>query len=614
MKSSLRFFGRFVLAALSLLQTLALFAAQTSPSTFNKEVAPILFKHCASCHRPGEAASNLSFLSYDSTRPWASEIKEAVVRREMPPWPAASQGSLKFRNDSRLSQKEIAALVAWVDAGAPQGKASDLPALPKFPKGWLHPGGVAPDAVVAMPEFHVPATGEIPYVRQMIKVPLTEDKWVSAMQVLPGNAALVHHMAITEVELDKGVTPADLDKLSLIANKLGLPSDSVANRPAVVDPVNPAVFDMLGVYTPGTTFESYGNGNAKLLKGGGNYYLNFNIHYQTTGTSETDQSKLAFWFEKGTPEHQLFRVPASGKTILANGKQLLTDAPGEKAEGTDVVIPPIPPYADNYELVGITAYTEPVTIYQLQPHAHLRGKDFRYTIVYPDGREQSVLNVPHYSFHWQLAYQLDTPLRLPAGSKLVVTAHYDNSVNNEHLMHHGMQGMAGMSHNESMTENSDPNAPGPEKEVYFREMNQSWNEMFTPFIQYSVDTPLPSTGAEERQHLLPVVEAVGCLRQGRAGTWRLAQGSDVTVSSAQSTSSAELQAAAAKPLGGQEYPLLGAAVFTPPNDKGWKVEVKGVLIKRDQGNSINVTSLQSTGEPCSSDGAPVKNGLLLSPR
>lgn len=616
MASSLRFLRTFGLgAALCLFPPVAIFAAQPSPPTFNNDVAPIVFKHCANCHRPGQVASNSSFLSYDSARPWAAAIKDAVVRREMPPWPAASEGSLKFRNDPRLSQKEIRTLVAWVDAGAPQGKASDLPPLPKFPSGWLNPNGIAPDAIVAMPEFHVPATGEIPYVRQMIKVPLSEDKWVSALQVLPGNAALVHHMAITEVELDKGVTPADLEKLSLIAKRLGLPADLVANRPAVADPVNPGVYDMLAVYTPGTTFEAYGDGNAKLLKGGGNYYLNFNIHYQTTGKPETDQSKLAFWFDKGTPEHQLFRVPASGKTILANGKQLLTDAPGERAEGTDVVIPPIPPYADNYELVGITAYTEPVTIYQFQPHAHLRGKDFRYTVVYPDGREQSVLNVSHYSFHWQLAYQLDTPLRLPAGSKLVVTAHYDNSVNNEHLMHHGMQGMAGMSHDESMTENSDPNAPGPEKEVYFREMNQSWNEMFTPFIQYSVDTPLRSTGAEGRQHLLPVVEAVGCLRQEPSGTWRLARGSDAAFSSsAQSTSSAELQTAAAKPLGNQQYQLLGAGVFAPASDKGLKVEVKGVLIKRGQASSINVTSLQSTGEPCSSDGVPVQNSLLLSPR
>ncbi|MGO8795179.1 MAG: hypothetical protein ACLQLC_10180 [Candidatus Sulfotelmatobacter sp.] len=135
---------------------------------------------------------------------------------------------------------------------------------------------------------------------------------------------------------------------------------------------------------------------------------------------------MAFWFQPKAPKHQLFRVPASGETIIADGRQLLTDAPGEKAEGTSVAIPPIPPFAENYEVIGITAYTEPVTIYQLHPHAHLRGKDFKYVVVFPDGREETLLSVPKYDFHWQLAYELDTPLKVPTGSKLIVTAHHDN--------------------------------------------------------------------------------------------------------------------------------------------------------------------------------------------
>jgi hypothetical protein len=142
-----------------------------------------------------------------------------------------------------------------------------------------------------------------------------------------------------------------------------------------------------------------------------------------------------------------------------------------------VVIPPIPPYTENYEVIGITAYTEPVTIYQFQPHAHLRGKDFTYVVVYPDGREQSVLSVPKYDFHSQLAYDLETPLNLPAGSELVITAHYDNSMKNERLLHHHGHEDSNPAHN-----------PGPDKEVHFRDQNQSWDEMFSPFIQYSIDS------------------------------------------------------------------------------------------------------------------------------
>jgi len=572
--------------------------------TFNKEVAPILFKNCTNCHRPGEIASAESFLSYDTTRPWAESIKEQVLKREMPPWPANPNGSLKFRNDARLSQREIDTLVDWVNAGAPRGNDSDLPPAPTIVQGWLHPKGLKPDLVITLPEFQVPASGEIPYLRYLVKVPFPEDKWVVGLQVRPGNRAIVHHMAITELALADGVTPADLDTLAMVARQFGLSSRSIATQPAVAVPAYPAVYDMLGVYTPGTTFEMYQNGGAKLLKGGGNLYLSFNIHYQTTGKPETDRSMLAFWFQAKPPEHQLFRVPAAGETIIADGKQLLTDTPGKKAEGTGVVIPPIPPYAENYEIIGITAYTKPVTIYQFQPHAHLRGKDFNYAVVYPDGREETVLNVPKYNFHWQLAYDLDTPLKLPAGSKLIVTAHYDNSLKNDHLLHHG-------AHNAGDTAKNS----GPEKEVYFRDQNQSWDEMFSPFIQFSVDSQNPAMVAQlrdsqseqtnagqpdapRRESTLDIVEVVGCLEQSSSKTWILTNANDPRVSETQATSAVELKAAAARPLGNQQNQLVGVSVFGPSSRTGQKVAVKGVLIKEANERRLNITSLQTVDATC----------------
>ena len=567
-------------------------APDATVPTFDREVAPILFKNCANCHRPGEIASAISLLSYDTTRPWAKSIKEKVLLREMPPWPADPNGSAKFRNDTRLSQQDIDTLVAWVNAGAPKGDDADLPPIPKFAQGWLHPKGLAPDVVISLQEFQAPATGEIPYLRSLIKVPYPEDKWIVASQTLPSNRALVHHMAITELALDDGVAPAVLDAFALVARQLGIPNGLPPTRPAVVAPGNPAVFDMLGVYTPGTTFEMYGDDSAKLLKGGKNLYLNFNIHYQPTGKPEKDRPAIAFWFQPGPPKHQLFRVPASGETIIADGRELLTDAPGTKAEGTRVAIPPIPPYAENYEVIGITAYTEPVTIYQLQPHAHLRGKDFKYAVVYPDGREESVLSVPKYDHMWQLAYELDTPLKLPAGSKLVVTAHYDNSLKNKHN-------------------------PGPEREVYFREENQSWDEMFTPFIQYTIDsqdlTKPPKTaqpqnwqnekvsaGQQEEQReqkVLDIAEATGCLEQSSSRTWMLANASDPIVSKSQATSAVALKAAD-KPLGNRHYQLLGVSVFNPSSHKGQKMAVKGVLIRDAKESRLNVTSLQMVAATC----------------
>jgi len=593
-----------VLAVFATAAPLVNSSAATPPPTFDKDVAPILFAHCVSCHRPGEIGAREPLVSYETARTWAPAIKETVSRRQMPPWTADPKNSLKFRNDPSLTEQEIDTLVAWVVAGSPRGNAADLPPLPRFEEGWLHPEGLAPDLVLSLPESQLPAQSEIPYLRYLVKVPVVEDKWVVAMQVVPGNREVVHHMAITELVLPDGVTPQNIDKLDLMARKFGF-SGGLNTRYAVTARGNPAVYDLLGVYTPGTTFEMYEDGSAKLLKACKNCYLNFNIHYQTTGKPEKDQTKVAFWFQSKAPAHQLFRASASGETIIADGKQLLTDAPGEKAEGTSAAIPPIPPFAENYEVIGITAYPEPVTIYQFQPHAHLRGKDFKYAVVYPDGREETLLSVPKYDFHWQLAYDLATPLKLPAGSKLIVTAHYDNSARNEQLLHHPH-----MAHDQE-------HSPGPNKEVHFRDRNQSWDEMFTPFIQYTMDgddvtaTKTGPTGPDQKaqagtgnpdsrkdEGVVGVAEVVGCLVPGPAESWMLVKASAAVASDTQTTSLAALTAAANQPLGNQQYQLIGVSVFSPASQQGRKSAVKGVLIKDARGARLNVTSLQTVAGAC----------------
>jgi hypothetical protein len=574
---------RFILlAGLTAVTTLAFpVVAAGGVPTFTKDVAPILFRNCAHCHRPADIAAMAPFLSYDTVRPWARAIKDKILLHEMPPWPADPALSLKFRNDARLKQRDIDTLVAWVDAGAPKGNDADLPPTPEFVEGWLHPQGLKPDLVISLPgEFQAPAKGEIPYVRLLAKVVLPEDKWVAASQVRPGNPALVHHIAITEVALDSGMTPSDLGPIELLARQMGLPRGATSARPAVTAPSHPAVFDMLGVYTPGSTFEMYGDDNAKLLRGGQNFYLNFNIHYQTTGKPERDRSMIGFWFRQTPPKRQLFRVPGAGDTIVVNGKELLNDTPGIKAEGTDVAIPPIPPRAENFEVTGMTAYSEPVTIYQFQPHAHLRAKDFKYTVVYPDGREQPVLSVPKCDFRWQLAYELETPLQLPPGSKMVVTAHYDNSLNNKYN-------------------------PAPDKEVYFRAQNQSWDEMFTPFIQYTIDSQdltaktVPAQALERSgRDVVEIAEVIGCLEQNPSSAWKLTHASDAVVSTTPSTTSAALKAARTIPLGHREYQLIGVSVFAPSSHKGHKVAVKGLLNPDLKDGRLNVTSLQLVAEAC----------------
>lgn len=238
----------------------------------------------------------------------------------------------------------------------------------------------------------------------------------------------------------------------------------------------------------------------------------------------------------------------------------------------------------------MTAYTKPVTIYQFKPHAHMRGKYFRYDVVYPDGREQTVLTVPQYDCHWQLAHDLETPLKLPAGSKLVVAARYDNSLKNKDLT--------------EMSAKDPARQCGPEKQAYFRNENQSWDEMFTPLIQYSIegdDPAQPKTAAgrmrSRTSKALQIVKVVGCAARDPFGRWQLTQAADPGVTQTQSTSLAELEAAKVEPFANQQYRLLGAGPFNLETHAGQKLAVKGVLIGDVRVSGINVTSLNFTCWP-----------------
>jgi mono/diheme cytochrome c family protein len=545
--------------------------------TYSQDVSKILDKNCLRCHRQGGAAAKIRLDTYEAVKVKAKEVREKVASGKMPPWPADSMHSLPFKNDPRMTAKDIATILAWIDSGALKGNDGDLPPHPIINGGWLHPEGRAPDAVVSLPKFTVRANGTVPYIQRLIKVPYQNDKWISALQVRAGNAVLLHHMGITEVALPDGMNPQSLDAVDALASQIGAPSGTLQfQRVVVADPANPGAYDMLGVYTPGTTFESYGPVNGKLLKGGKNLYIDFNIHYTTTGREETDLTQLALWFEPGPPDHILYRAPAAVDSIIANGRELLTDDPGTKAEGTDYALPPIPANGKHYELIGLSAYRSPITIFQLQPHAHVRAVDFRYIAVYPDGHEQAILTVPHYSYRFQLGYELAAPLVLPAGSKLIVVAHYDNSTNNEHLRNLGTNDAA--------------RRCGPENVAFFGQQNQSWDEMFTPLIQYSTGGP--------KADRLGLVTAVGCLVRETTGSWWLGHGSSPRPTDAQGTSSAELAASAALPLGKHQYELIGAEVFNPLQRVGHKVAVKGVLIPAPHGNRINVTSLQSMVSEC----------------
>jgi hypothetical protein len=567
--------------------------------TFNAEVAPILSRHCVHCHTEGGSMARLPLTSYEAARTAAAALRDQVANRTMPPWYADPEQSVAFKNDARLSTAEINTVLAWVDDGTPRGAGGE-PHWVSEPKGWANPRGREPDAIVSLPRIKLPATGEIPYVRLLIKVTVPQDQWITGLQALPGNAAVVHHMGITEVTLADGVTPENMAQLDTAARQMGLPDGALTHpRPSVADPDDPGTFDMLSIFTPGTTFESFGTQAGKLLRAGPQQYINFNIHYTTTGKPETDQSNLGLWFASTPPPHQLYRAPMPGRTIIANQRELLTDDSGTKAEGTGVALPPILPGQERYELTGITALLHPMTVYALQPHAHLRAKRFRYSVFMPDGREQTLLSVPQYDFHWQLRYELKEPLLLPAGSKLVITGEYDNSDRNSHLKAAAAQDPSGRC--------------GPDKIVRFREQNQVWDEMFSPILEYALARPshrpaqavssaatLIENGAvvAESEREVHLVATAGCLVRDDAGGWRVTKIAHLDHTTMQSTSSVERSTLAKLPAGNRSVQLIGVRPFDPGEHTNQRVALKGALIKDAHGIRLNVTSLQVVDQAC----------------
>ena len=459
----------------------AALAAQDAP-TFTKDVAPILYKNCVVCHKPGESTP-MSLLSYETARPWARSIKRRVVAREMPPWFADPQYG-HFSNDRRLTQGEIDTIAAWVDGGAPKGRPEDMPPTPTFAKGWRHPLGTEPDAIIEMPvEFTAPPTGEIPMTTFYTPIPFGEDKFVEATQARPGNLAFVHHAVVRGIKLP-AEAKVDTTTGLLVDAKSGkkfeelVREEGVNETPAEREERERAarqqftaqaqdVFDTtsnvwIGTYAPGWDFERYKPGIGKRVPAG--WHMAFNMHYQPTGRAEKDRTAMGLWFQKVPTKAELI-TRRVGETHIVEGKQLL-DTPNKRAgsSGNRQVIPNIPPYAENWSIMGITPILEPIAVYSWNPHMHLRGRDMKYVVVYPDGQEEVLFSVPKYDFNWQLSYENSEPVRIPAGSKIMSIGHMDNSAKNKFN-------------------------PAPDKEVFWSE--QSWDEMFQGFFQFTKDTEAP---------------------------------------------------------------------------------------------------------------------------
>jgi len=388
---------RYLLAAV-LLTTAALAAPDV---TFNKDVLPILQKNCQSCHRPGEIGP-FSLLTYESSRPWAKSIKSAVLTQKMPPWFADPKYG-HFANDRRLNDADIKMIAAWVDAGAPEGNPKDKPAPITWTDGW----NIKPDVVLGMQKpYNVPAKGTVLYTYFVVPTGFTKDTWVIDAEVRPGNRAVVHHASVhVRPPGSKWMKDAKVGEAYIPPGT----EDGSPAPPAPVDPnVNTSNEWLLG-YVPGTQTQSYfdlDHKAAKLIPAGSD--IVFEMHYTANGKETTDQTKVGFVLAKEPPKFRLLTVPVFDAGFV------------------------IPPGDANHEAYALAVFNQPVRLIYSQPHMHLRGKDMEIHLQYPTGESETMLSVPHYDFSWQTIYFENKPRDLPKGTRVELTAHWDNSAANKY--------------------------------------------------------------------------------------------------------------------------------------------------------------------------------------
>ena len=410
---------------------------QGSLVTFNKDVLPILQNNCQGCHRPGGIAP-MSLLTYENARPWAKAMKTAVVNKQMPPWFADPHVG-DFRNAPKLTAENIKTLVAWVDNGSREGDVADRPAeAPQLRDGWR----IQPDVIVSMSDAQlVAANGPGEIKEYFIENPFKEDAWVTSIEIRPGNPSVVHHAIVQVPEATQGkvvrviaspdgtanvtVTQKDADVFGQVFSQVvatgvavsairttiggqGIGSYSdifVRNQERQTG--QGAFMTMEAVYAPGSQpLDFRYTDSAKLVPGG--RPIRLEVHYQPNGKETTDQTMVGF---------TLAKAPAQRRFVMMAPEHLVD------------IRRPIPAGDANYETKGELTFNQDVDLAWFMPHMHLRGKDMSYRLIFPDGREQAVLSA-RFNFHWQLGYELDKPIKVPKGTRLVVTAHHDNSANN----------------------------------------------------------------------------------------------------------------------------------------------------------------------------------------
>jgi hypothetical protein len=337
-----------------------------------------------------------------------------------------------------MTAADIKTLVTWADTGSSEGNAADkASSAPEWKDGWR----IQPDVVVSMPQaYRVAAKGEGEVRQFMIPSPFTEDTWVSSIEIRPGDASVVHHVILQVPNTDqRNLKIAGSNVLDLL-NTLNATAGVNQNKVAAIDALavanqaliknvqigqvgsaysdiiarnlerqtgEGAFMTMEAVYAPGTQPIDYRySDSAKLIPGG--KPIRLEVHYTPNGKETSDKTMVGF---------TLAKEPAKRQFVIMAPEHLVD------------IRKPIPAFEGNYETVGEMTFSQDAELAWFMPHMHLRGKDMTYHLIFPDGREQTVLSAK-FNFHWQLGYELEKPIHLPKGTRMVVTAHHDNSENN----------------------------------------------------------------------------------------------------------------------------------------------------------------------------------------
>ncbi len=344
--------------------------------TYHNRISRIIQQNCIECHRSG-GVGPFALDTYADVVAHAPMIREVVDRETMPPWFAAeSEGQHEsiWANDRSMTDANKNDLISWIKSERPEGDPSDAPIAKTFAEEWTLG---KPDYIVQIPKpIEIKATGTMPYQFVKTETTLEEDKWIQGYEIVPTDRSVVHHVIVNVHEKGAG---------------------RVRDR-------EEGIGGYWAAYVPGNAGQMYPEGFAKKLPAGAT--VSFQIHYTPSGKATEEQLKMGLTFAKSEPKFIVNTIPLADPDLNISPNA---------ASHVETITRPVP--TD----ISVMAY---------MAHMHVRGKSFNFELTTPDGKTETLLDIPRYDFNWQLRYDYREPKVIPKGSRIKVTAVFDNSDGN----------------------------------------------------------------------------------------------------------------------------------------------------------------------------------------